>query len=219
MFNSESELVDFFIEKQSKKKNRIIVTELATNYGRPDIVEIVYSEKTLQKRRDYINKNERIQTERIDSYILTYLYGKSWINTETILRNMNINKLAVNRALERLELRGLLLIFEGKVKLNGKSNVLAIKQLNVYEAKLSNWKYVIEQAERHLWFSNNSSILLPELSDQILKRCYSACEKSEVGLILANGKKLNTIHAQTSKTLINTPLLWELNEKLIDGSL
>ena len=219
MFNTESELVDFFIKKQSKKKNRIIVTELATNYGRPDIVEIVYSERILQKRRNYVNKFERIQTDRIDSYILTFLYGKSWVNAETILRNMNINKLTLNRVLERLELRGLILILEGKIKLNGKSNVLAIKQLNVYEAKLSNWKYVIEQAERHLWFSNNSSILLPELSDKIFNKCYSACKKREIGFILANGEKMNTIHAQTSKALINTPLLWELNEKLIDGSL
>jgi len=219
MFNTESELVDFFIKKQSKKKNRIIVTELSTNYGRPDIVEIVYSERILQKRRNYVNKFERIQTDRIDSYILTFLYGKSWVNAETILRNMNINKLTLNRVLERLELRGLILVLEGKIKLNGKSNVLAIKQLNVYEAKLSNWKYVIEQAERHLWFSNNTSILLPELSDKIFNKCYSACKQREIGFILANEEKMNTIHAQTSKTLINTPLLWELNEKLIDGSL
>src|SRR5690625_1448677 len=219
MFNTEFELVEFFVNKQSRKKNRKIITELTTNYGRPDIVELVYSEKILNYRRSKLTNSVKIGLERVDSYILTFLYGKGWINIETIIENMCMAKLALNRALERLKFRSLISIKDGKIKLNGKSEVLAIKQINVYEAKLSNWKYDIEQAERHLWFSNNSSILIPEPSMRIFDNCLSVCKEREIGFIVSNGKKTQTIHDQNSKTLINTPLLWELNEKLIDGSL
>lgn len=221
MFETESELVDFFVGELSKKKNRKIVTELSTNFGRPDIVELVFSNDILEKRQKKL-LNNKVSIERIDSYILTYLFGKSWVNKNTVLNYLSINKPSMDRAIDRLENRGLVLVETNKVKLLPKSDTLAIKKINVYEAKLSNWKYVIEQAERHFWFSKNSAILLPELSDNTLKNCKQVCLNSEVELFVANKKNIRSLNVNDvtrREGVINTPLLWELNEKLVDGRL
>lgn len=215
MFKSELELVGSFIEFQCKKKNRKIITELTTNYGRPDIVEIVYSDQILKLR----NNTNQVKLERIDSYLLTYLYGKRWVRVDTIQANFSLSNSTMNKSLLRICDRGLITYSDGKVKLLNKQKILAIKQLKVYEAKLYNWKYVIEQAERHLWFSNNSNVILPNLSDRILERCLESCQKRSIGLVVSDGENVNSRLENKNNKLINTPLLWELNEKLIDGSL
>lgn len=219
MFETELELVDFFVNKLSNRKDRKIVTELSTNFGRPDIVELVFSNDVLEERKKRLLNNET-SVLRVDSYILTYLFGKSWVKKNTILNYLNISKPSLERSFDRLKNRGLVIVETDKVKLLPKSQTLAIKKINVYEAKLSNWKYVIEQAERHFWFSKNSAILIPELSDNTLEKCRQVCLNSEVELFVANNKNIKSLNGNDlnrKEGVINTPLLWELNEKLVDG--
>lgn len=221
MFETELDLVNFFIDSLSKKSNRKIITELSTNFGRPDIVELVFSNDVLEKRKKRVLRKD-IYIDRVDSYIITYLFGKSWVNKNTILNYLNINKPSLERAIDRLIIRGLIVAELNKIKLLSKSEILAIQQINVYEAKLSNWKYVIEQAERHFWFSKNSAILIPELSKATLENCKHVCLNNNIELFVANNKKtksLNSKEIPKKKGVINTPLLWELNEKLVDGRL
>lgn len=221
MFETELDLVNFFIDGLNKKENVKVVTELATNFGRPDIVELTFSRDILEKRQRKILENRAdVHIDRIDSYILTYLFGKSWVNKGTILKYLNINKPSLERAIERLVIRNMIITDSDKIKALSKSEILAIKRINVYEAKLSNWKYVIEQAERHFWFSKNSGILIPELSKSTLENCKQACLNSNIELFVANNKKimnLNNKEVPKKRGIINTPLLWELNEKLVDG--
>ncbi|MFJ6206620.1 MULTISPECIES: MarR family transcriptional regulator [Bacillus] len=219
MFETELDLVNFFVDSRSKKNNRKIITELSTNFGRPDIVELIFSNDILENRRRKFSGHE-IFINRDDSYILTYLFGKNWVNKDTILKYLNISKPSLERAIERLVNRGLIMVELDKIKQFPKTETLAITQINVYEAKLSNWKYVIAQAERHFWFSKNSAILIPELSQSTLDNCNQVCLNNNIELFVANKKKIKSWNGNeiTRKTgVINTPLLWELNEKLIDG--
>ena len=217
LFSTENELVDFFI-KHSEKQDKFYIKELPTNFGRPDIIELVVNIELFKQRRKEL---EFLETpiQRMDTYIISYLKGKSWVKKETIKRYLNVNSSIINNSVSRLIDRNMLMVSsdEGSVKLKSKSELLFIKSLTAFEAKLSNWKYVIEQAERHLWFSKQSYILIPELSISIQEKAKELADKSGVGLALTDHKKIVYKTKKKNGTLINTPLLWELNEGIIDG--
>lgn len=217
MFSTERELVDFFIQ-HSEKCNKFYVQELPTNFGRPDIVELIIDAELLEERK-MNNENTKLSIQRIDTYITSYLVGKSWVKLSTISKFLNVNVGIINSSLNRLSERKMLEIDETNnlVKLKRKKELLVIKSLTPFEAKLTNWKYVIEQAERHLWFSNQSYILIPELSVNIQEKAESLARSRGVGVSIANQNKIFYKTKKQIGKLINTPLLWELNEGIVDG--
>lgn len=214
MFLTEFELVDSFI-KFSKKNKRFYIRELPTNFGRPDIIELSINTSLLEER---FHSNSNIpHIQRVDTYILSYLKGKSYVRKNTVLRNLNLDLPVLNSSLNRLSNRGMLDIDGGLIRLKSTRELLFISSLSVYEAKLTNWKYVIEQAERHLWFSNQSFILLPELSEDIQKKAEELAHRRGVGVVVTNNRKIICKTKKKRNKLINTPLLWEINEGIIDG--
>ncbi|WP_214709407.1 MULTISPECIES: hypothetical protein [unclassified Exiguobacterium] len=212
MFNTEKELVDSFVVHESKKKNTKIFVELETNYGRPDIVVVKYHPHIIEKR---IEKKYDSPFSRIHSYALTFLYNKRWIRTEKLRDFLNVNDNQISKIVINLENRGLIEKRSHLIKIKKNEDILAIKSIKCVEAKLTNWKYVIEQAERHLWFTNESLVLLPTLSEDILFKCEELCKKTGVNLIVSGNKEITTKVYTNNKKLINTPLLWEINERLI----
>lgn len=114
---------------------------------------------------------------------------------------------------------GLIDIRDDKVKLKPKDEILIIKRIRVVEAKLTNWKYVIDQAERHLWFSNESYILMPNISENILNHATNNCINCGIGMVTLLNGKVKYFNKIKKQRLINTPLLWELNERIIRGEL
>lgn len=213
MFLTEFELVDSFI-KFSKKNKRFYIRELPTNFGRPDIIELSINTSLLEKR--LLNSNVP-HIQRVDTYILSYLKGKSYVKKETVLRNLNLDLPVLNSSLSRLMNRDMIDIDGNLIRLKSITDLLFISSLSVYEAKLTNWKYVIEQAERHLWFSNLSFILLPELSEDIQQKAKELAHRRGVGVAVTNNHKIIFKTKNRKNKLINTPLLWEINEGIIDG--
>lgn len=213
MFQTEFELVDFFIAN-SKQNNKYYIRELPTNFGRPDIIELTINKTLLANRK---NKEDKIpQIQRIDTYIITFLKGKSFVKKKTILSKLNLNSTVLNASINRLQNREMIEQKGDYIKLKSIKELLFISSLTVYEAKLTNWKYVIEQAERHLWFSNQSFILLPDLSEEIKRKAIILGKERGVGVAITNGDKIVYKTKKVNK-LINTPLLWEINEGIIDG--
>ncbi|MFC3931962.1 hypothetical protein ACVR0S_05090 [Streptococcus dentapri] len=213
MFLTEFELVDSFI-KFSKKNKKFYIRELPTNFGRPDIIELSINTSLLEKR--LLNSNVPY-IQRVDTYILSYLKGKSYVKKETVLRNLNLDLPILNSSLSRLLNRDMIDIDGNLIRLKSINDLLFISSLSVYEAKLTNWKYVIEQAERHLWFSNQSFILLPELSEDIQQKAKELAHRRGVGVAVMNNHKIIFKTKNRKNKLINTPLLWEINEEIIDG--
>lgn len=216
MFSTEKELVDNFLVKESRKTNTKIFVELETNYGRPDIVVVSYNKTILNNR---VNSYVDVPFDRLHSYALTFLYKKRWIRIENLRDFLNISDRRVEKMLEQLASRGLIEMKNNLIKINKNKDILAINRIKVFEAKLSNWKYVVEQAERHLWFTNESSVLIPALSEETLLKCEELCKMTGIGLSISKDKKIiKKIHTP-KKVLINTPLLWEINERLIEESI
>ncbi|MCY7830904.1 hypothetical protein MOD54_08530 [Bacillus spizizenii] len=215
IFHSESELVSQYLENESTLRNRLIITELETNFGRPDIVMIYFNPKTLKIRREKIYKQSFL---RKYSYILSYLFNKGWVSLAKIKNFFPFTEKELKGIIEQLEEMQLIDTVGSLVKSKASKDILVIKRIRVIEAKLSNWKNVIEQAERHLWFSKESSILLPNVSKTIIDKSIVRCNQSGLGLYIVDGRK-NIELLKPSKGLVNTPLLWELNEKLVKGEL
>lgn len=216
MFSTEKELVEKFLFKEYKKRNTKIFVELETNYGRPDIVIVTFNETILNKR---INSYVNVPFDRLHSYSLTFLYNKRWIRIETLREFLNINDRRVEKVVEQLALKGLIEKKNNLIKMKKSKDILAINRIKVFEAKLANWKYVIEQAERHLWFTNESSVLIPVLSNETLLKCEELCKINGIGLSIADEKKVIKKINFPPKKLINTPLLWEINERLLEESI
>ena len=214
--SSESELVKEFIKMYKKNDDVKIITELETNFGRPDIVILKINKNKLITRRKSLYQTRFL---RKYSYILSFLFGKGWVSVSTINNFFGLSKSEMMHTLETLMTMGLIDKKDNLVKSKPAKELLVLNRLIVIEAKLSNWKYVIEQAERHLWFSKESSILLPRVSDNIIEKSSFKCRNRGVGLIVFDGKKNRELVKVPNKGVINTPLLWEINEKLVKGEI
>ncbi|WP_336825138.1 hypothetical protein [Sporosarcina sp. USHLN248] len=214
MFETEADLVEFFINKR-KSKNTKIITELETNFGRPDIVVIKFDPTILSERRRGIYD---IKFKRIHSYVLSYLYGKSWVKMDSLNKFFCYPEKRILSLLLEMENMHLIKIKGHLVKSYPAKELLVIKSISTVEAKLTNWKYVIDQAERHLWFTNDSYVLLPRLSEATIHKSYEKCLKTGVGMYIADDKNLSCELKPVKRgKLINTPLLWEINEKIVLG--
>lgn len=214
IFNSESDLVNQYLDNRKGKKNSTVITELNTNFGRPDIVIIHLNEKILDFRRENIYKEDFL---RKYSYILSFLYSKGWVSLARIKAFFTFTDKEVHKIIGKMEVMRLVDIKGSLVKSKPSKNLLTINRLEVVEAKLTNWKYVIEQAERHLWFSEESSVLLPNSSQYIIEKSLVECNQAGIGLYIVEEAKNRELLKPPSKGLVNTPLLWELNEKLVKG--
>ncbi len=214
-WENEAKLVETFISSIAPQGPSIIMREVDTNFGRPDVIIIEYDEKRLEKRKkDYKNT----EFTKIMSYSMTYLCGKSWVKEETLFNYLSCSKAEFKRNKESL--CDLKLIDTNKHYIKAKTyrDAMIIKRIWVYEAKLSKWKQAIEQAERHLWFTNDSYILLPEISDSIMNKSIEECGTRGVGLsILKEDNSIKTLLRTAKKGIVNCPIVWQLNEQLIRG--
>ncbi|MEJ9279418.1 hypothetical protein [Ureibacillus thermosphaericus] len=217
MYEKEADLVSHFINRLiEKNNNQLIITELETNFGRPDIVVIEIDNELLEKRKNNLSSSEY---SREMSYITTYLYKKSWLKKDKLKEYFHFSEKKLTHIIKLMNNEGLIEIRDDKIKLKPSNEVLVIKRLRVIEAKLTNWKYVINQAQRHLWFSNESYILMPNNSESILEQAKKCCIDYGIGMITLLNGKIKYFNRIKKQKLINTPLLWELNEKIVRGDL
>ncbi len=216
MYEKEVDLVSHYVDGLiGKNSNQIVITELETSFGRPDIVVIEYDNKLLERRR--ANLMSRYYREM--SYISTFLYRKGWVKKDKVSNYFHFTLKKLNNLLELMNNEEIIDFKDDKVKLKPTSEILIIKRIKVVEAKLTNWKYVINQAERHLWFSNESYILMPNNSRKILEQAQKSCIKYGIGMVTLLNGKVKYYNRIKKQKLVNTPLLWELNERIIRGEL
>lgn len=216
MYNSEADLVLRYLENERGKGNKVIITEMETNFGRPDIVILYYNDKLLKSRQNTVYKQKFL---REYSYLMAYLFKKRWVSKKKIMSFFSFTEKQLNKFINELLEMELIEVKGSNIKTKPANELLVIKRIKVIEAKLSDWKYVIEQAERHLWFSRESYILLPNISQYIIEQTSSNCLKLGLGLLTVDTNKNLELVKPQSSAVINTPLLWELNEKLVKGEL
>lgn len=222
-WNSEAEFVNSFLstikhKNSSTKNNFQIWTEVRTGFGRPDILIIEYNSKVLDKRCKYEQQKFNNDLSTISAYALSYLSTCRWVKKESLGKFLNASHSKLLSVLKEIELRGLVDVNDHLVKLKPRSEILGVTRIEVFEAKLFNWMEAVEQAERHLWFTNDSSILMPNVSDKRIEIISSECKKRGIGLSLfSESTEYSTILKPKQSGIQNSPMLWQINEKLAGG--
>mgnify|MGYP006282276001 CR=1 FL=1 len=215
-FKYEKDLVNNFIKKIShENKTSIILKEVNTNFGIPDILIVNLDENILEKRKNFYSD---IDFTRIMTYIMTYLYKRRWLKKETLQEYFSLSKAKTEREINKLYKLGLIDTKDNYLKSKSSDEILVINRIFSYEAKLTDWKYAIKQAERHLWFTNDSYVLMPKKNNRVIDKTIKLCKDNDVGLtlFLEENNIKNKIRPK-GKGIINSPFIWKLNEEIIRG--
>lgn len=212
---TESDLVNRFINHLPKSSEQIILKEISTSYGRPDIL-IIKFDSGIVENLGLKSNNGNFSKEM--SYIMAYLYHRRWIKESTLKAFLNCTKIMLDNIMDNLLNLGLIDIDGNYIKSKPASEILAIKRIWAYEAKLSQWKYAIEQAERHLWFTRETYILLPEVSEDVLRKSIKECKFRDIGLsVFLGNNSVDTCVKSSKRGVVNSPFIWQLNDRVIKG--
>jgi glycerol-3-phosphate responsive antiterminator len=223
MWSSEAEFVKSFLSTinfiiHSNKNDYEVWTEVRTGFGRPDIVVIEFDSKVLNKRSECDQESLIVPLSTKTAFALSYLSTCRWLRKENLGKFLNVTNKQLDLVVQELQARGLIETKEHLIKLRPKSEVLAVKRVRVFEAKLTHWMEAIEQAERHLWFTNDSYILMPEVSGKRVTSITNECNKRGIGLGFFNEDKgFSTVLKPAQSGVQNSPMLWQINEKLVGG--
>ncbi|MFB5281826.1 hypothetical protein [Peribacillus sp. Hz7] len=217
LWDSEAHFVDEFIHSNEKivsslSYDSLVVKELKTGYGRPDIALIQYDRQILCSRN-----STKDSISQIGCYAISYLASRRWVSVEKLGDFLRINNRKLFTIIEELISLDLISQRNHLVKARPKSEIMAVKRILTFEAKLQNWQEAIDQAERHLWFTNESYVLMPYLSEKLADKILKECIKKGVGLSFYDSELgYKTVANPAKKGINNSPFIWAINEKLME---
>lgn len=204
---------------RSIKNDYEVWTEVKTGFGRPDIVIVEYNSNVLEERRGCDQKLLTAPLSTKTAFALSYLSTCRWVRRENLGKFLNVKRAQLNSVVQELQARGLIEVKDHLIKLKPKSEILAVNRVRVFEAKLTQWMDAIEQAERHLWFTNDSYILMPEVEGKRATSITHECDKRGIGLSFFNEVTgYSAVVKPAQSGVQNSPMLWQINEKLVGGA-
>lgn len=219
---SEAQMVDTFIktmklQKKNPQNDIIIVHEANTNYGRPDIMIIEYDTSVIRQRSEGAVKKEMRPFTSMCAYAMSYLSPEKWTSLEDLQTFLNCGKGKVVGMVNDLGSRNLVYVDENAVCARRPRESFALTQLLVFEAKLDKWKEAITQAERHLWFTGSSYIVLPADKKGVFNNAACECTKRGIGLLSFSDKgSIDCIVQPTDMQIYNTYFSWLINEQIFE---
>ncbi len=225
VYDSEQNLVrDFkntFIISFNTTENFLILNEVDTSWGRVDLLAIHYDNIQFKIRKNLLQNKSIKPFTNLAAYAISYITENPYCNTEQLSKFLKVRNGKFIETIEILKDRGLIHLYKNnKLRARTIKNTYLIKEIQTFEAKINNWKRVINQAERHLWFTNSSYIVLPNISESVLAKVKNTCAEKGIGLIIQNNKDaFQIIKKPLNKKHIDSVFSWRLNESLVDGSL
>jgi hypothetical protein len=168
-----------------------------------------------------LNKQEIKPFTNLAAYAISYIIDNPYCKIDQLNNFLKTKNGIFLETIESLENRGLITVSKNKTfRAKAKKDTYFIKQIKAFEAKLNNWQRAIDQAERHLWFTNSSYVILPNISQLVKTKVRNKCTEHGIGLIIQNSKESFKVEKQPPiKHHIDSILSWKLNELLIDGIL
>lgn len=218
MWHSERKFVDDFLTSvNSMNKPFYILKEFRTGYGIPDILIIEYDKSVIIRRKKFLEISELNPFDTNCAYIMAYLAENCWVKLENLKSKFNIHSCSIEIIIENLINRELVVKKDSMIKSVPQKEIFAINGIIAIEAKLRKWKNAIFQAQRHLWFTKNSNILIPLTNGIQLNKIRYFCNKNDVNLITFNKNEIVTFAIETGNSApYNTYLAWLLNELLLE---
>lgn len=131
----------------------VIFQEPRLPSGSPDLVIVIWDKKRAARWRQ-----ERARLTPLDLRVAHYIY-RSGPSTEGELQKVFAR--SVVESIERLNAAGILRTSKARWLLRPLSGVFAARKIIAVEAKVSEWKAALQQAEVNTWFASASYILVP----------------------------------------------------------
>jgi hypothetical protein len=220
IWSSEADMVTAFVNNVKSKHphhgNGVIVFQEAdTNYGRPDVMLIEYDRRVFHRRRNSLSATGTVSFSPECAYAMAYLSQREWTEFECLQKFLSCRKNKLRSIIDTLATRDLVAICKGSVCARSVGENFMLRRVLVFEAKLSKWRDAITQAERHLWFTGASYVILPTKKRTILDRATLECANRGVGLISfsEDGSLVHLIEPADMK-IYNTYLSWLINERV-----
>jgi len=193
----------------------LVLQQFRTSFGLPDILELQYDEDRLRSRMQSVAEERSGITK--DSARLVHLVSSRGVVTEQIAsRELGFSFKRLTSAITALIERGLVLDCEGDLLFSEREEGFFLTSIIVYEAKLKDWAKGLAQAQRHLWFAQESLVLLPQFSERVGSRLIPACETAGVGIATVDDKELKKVASQKMSPAPRNWLTWYLNEIVLD---
>jgi hypothetical protein len=222
IYQNEARLVSDFAAAYSITNQNISfipIKEVKTSLGIADLVIVLYDNKAVRERMKALSCTATVPPfSRIAAYAMSFL-SQVQQTTATELRDfLKIDSHQFSNLLNTLQERKLITAYRnGPIKIRNVNKLFVIYEIETFEAKLRDWRRAIRQAERHLWFTNNSYVVLPLLPEDSFNRATRVCQKTGIGLIIQEAENsYKTIQEPRDKGFYNTHIVWALNESIID---
>jgi len=206
----ELELVEEFIHEIPKifrpKKNKLaLFIEPLIEGAYPDIVVTEYNPKiidTWQKERNILNN--------IDFKIFENLRQYRGLTSSELFKNTNHNYKVLLQSIEKLCDAGLVERKQGKWKPKSLSETYSVKRLVSIEAKMKEWKTLLNQADANQWFASESYALSSVKNPR--ESTINKFKDYGIGLYSLSEQKLVRLNEAKKQSLPKSYMSWMFNE-------
>ena len=206
----ELELVEEFIHKIPKifkpKKNKLaLFIEPLIEGAYPDIVVTEYNPKiidTWKKERNILNN--------IDFKIFENLRQHRGLTSTELFKKTNHNYKVLLQSIEKLYDAGLVERTQGKWKPKPLSETYSVKRLVSIEAKMTEWKTLLNQADANQWFASESYALSSVKNPR--ESTINKFKDYGIGLYSLSDQKLVKFNEAKKQSLPKSYMSWMFNE-------
>ncbi|MDU4724840.1 hypothetical protein [Clostridium sp.] len=203
MFPSEKQLVEKLVEElQMKYDTKYIVRELR---GGNNIADIVYTPD--------INRDKVVFDEYLNAYYyFQEIYNKKRVNLNNIsIRDKNTNKKFCD-FLHELEDMGYVKVNDSYVETIKKVDSVT-KNFVAIEAKISDWKSGLEQANRYKQFANEVYVAID--AEYLCKVDKSIFKEMNIGLISVSNDKMRVVIKAKKKRVKQLDIQYYIMDKFL----
>lgn len=193
----------------------IVLEDFRTSFGLPDILVLNYDRRVFEKRFS-LGLTGYPSMNRNSARLMAFLAGRPSICEKEARSSLRLNSRIFTDSLECLQARELLENRDGQLCVRPTASVFSLVSVTAYEAKLRDWGSGIFQAHRHLWFTDQSFVLLPPIEEKRKMRVASRCSTLGVGLAIFDGKQIQQVNTLSGRYLAMNWLAWLLNETVVD---
>lgn len=206
----ELDLVEEFIHKipkvfKSKKNKLALFVEPLIEGAYPDIVVTEYNPKiidTWQKERNLLTSTDFKIFENIRLY--------KGLTSKEMFKTTNYSYKILLQCIERLYDAGLIIREQRKWKSKPLKETYSLKRLVSVEAKMKEWKTLLNQADANQWFASESYVLSSVKNPR--ESTINKFKDYGIGLYSLSNQKLVKLNEAKKQSLPKSYMSWMFNE-------
>jgi DNA-binding MarR family transcriptional regulator len=190
---------------------------METTWGIVDILIIAVRKNALLRRRKELSYTEMPLITNHAALSLVWLEKNPRTDVVALSDFLRMRNGTAVATAEQLKQRRLIHFYRnGAIQMRRRRDIFIISEIFAFEAKLRKWQTVVKQAERHLWFTNKSYVVMPCVRNDMRKRVTIACKRRGLGFITMEAQDHFKLHQEPLRKDHNDGYFrWKLNEFLL----